>query len=155
MSNPAEVCRQNKVKSPVWTVCGLSQFRTSRVISTRPRPRVEIERISTACRIASFTEVEMGVTSGTFCEFWRWGVRAPAVHPSRGQNAADHPHHSDHSDRRRHSILALQHGLGLLSGRRTRNNPHHRPHPGVTWLRLEHRNLATSRASDVHLNPYP
>jgi hypothetical protein len=41
MSNPAEVCRQNKVKSPVCTPCGLSQSRMSCVISTSPRPRDE------------------------------------------------------------------------------------------------------------------
>jgi hypothetical protein len=46
MSNPAEVCRQNSVRSPTWTARGLSQSRTSRVISTSPRPRVETDRVS-------------------------------------------------------------------------------------------------------------
>src|SRR5271167_3577884 len=108
MSNPAEVCRQNRVKSPAWTVCGLSQFRTSRVISTSPRPGVEMERISTAWRIGLFAAIETAVASGTFREFWRCqGAHAPAVDPSRGQNAAHHPYHPDHSDRRRRALVAL------------------------------------------------
>ena len=40
MSNPAEVCRQNNVRSPVRTSWGFSQSTTSSVISTMPRPGV-------------------------------------------------------------------------------------------------------------------
>lgn len=47
MSRPAEVCRQNRVKSPVCTPCGASQSKMFCVISTSPRPRDEIRRIST------------------------------------------------------------------------------------------------------------
>ena len=47
MSKPAEVCRQNRVKSPVCTPCGASQSKMFCVISTSPRPRDEIRRIST------------------------------------------------------------------------------------------------------------
>src|ERR1700722_15052843 len=140
ISNPADVCRQNRVKSPACTVWGLSQFRTSRVISKRPRPRVGIERRSTACRIVLFADVQMAVASGTFREFWRcWGARAPAVNPTRGQNAAYHPYHSDHSDRGRRALLALQHGLGLLSGRRTRDTADHRPHSRLARICLADR----------------
>jgi hypothetical protein len=137
ISNPADVCRQNRVKSPAWTVCGSSQFWTSCVISTSPRPRGGIERISTACRIALSADVQMAVASGTFREFWRcWGARAPAANPTRGQNAAYHPYHSDHSDRGRRALLALQHGLGLLSGRRTRDTADHRPHSRLARICL-------------------
>src|ERR1700733_1215974 len=137
MSNPAEVCRQNNVRSPDWTAWGLSHFRTSLVTSTSPRPRVEMERISTTWRIALFAAAETAAAWGTFRESWRcWGARAPAVDPCRGQNAAHHPYHLDHSGRRRRAVLALQHGLGLLPGRRTRDDSDHRPHPRVTWVRL-------------------
>jgi hypothetical protein len=96
---------------------------------TRLRPGVVIEIISTACRIALFADLQMAVASGTFREFWRcWGARAPAVNPTRGQNAAYHPYHSNHSDRGRRAFLALQYGLGLLPGGRTRNTADHRPH---------------------------
>ena len=105
-SNPAEVCRQNK--------CGLSQLRTWRAICTSPWSCVEIGRISTAWRIGLFAAIELASALGTFRGFWRcWGARAPKVAPRRGQNAAYHPYHFDHSGGRRPPVSALQHGLGL------------------------------------------
>src|SRR6202167_6597154 len=101
-----------------------------------------------------FAEVQIAVGFGTFREFWRcWGARAPAVNPSRGQNAAYHPYHFDHSDRRRHTVLALQHGLGLLSGRRTRDNPDHRPHSRATWVCLAGEDKTALRPTPIKNDP--
>src|SRR5271166_6094044 len=122
MRREADVCRQNRVTSPVFSSCRPTQSAMVRVTSIRPRPLVLIGRMPANWRMRGYPNIRRRRLRLRWEHFRCLRVLSRPVRTGRQRTASHSSHHYHHPSHRRAPDMAVQFrrgyypsgGLGLI-----------------------------------------